>query len=454
MLVAVITALSIDQMHQQMQKANLADAFEWRLDYLTHIDLKELADLRSVISKPVIFTLRRKEEGGKYTGSEEQRLQEIQRLCLLSPDFFDLEWDLPSEFIAEICQKTKVIGSYHNFIKTPDLEKIYAQMQNQHFQQIKIATFAVSTLDQISLLCFLKKHSHRKNLTCISMGEYGRSSRVLGKIYGNALHYACIDQPLEKTGQMSLKELHEVYRFDTLNEKTEVYALLGDPIEQSIGHIWHNSYFQRKKINAVYIKLAVQKEELEELFLQAAFLNIKGFSVTMPLKQAVLPFLRSSLSSCNTITYDREYRGYNTDGIAVVEALEERIDLAYKKVLVLGAGGSARAIVPPLLEKKADVYVWARSKSFALNCKHLISKKEILDLPYEVLIHTTPVGMSPLENESLLTKEMIHKCVVVDLVYRPKETELLRLSRENGCVCIDGEEIYARQAMLQQEIWE
>jgi len=168
MLVAVITALSIDQMHQQMQKANLADAFEWRLDYLTHIDLKELADLRSVISKPVIFTLRRKEEGGKYTGSEEQRLQEIQRLCLLSPDFFDLEWDLPSEFIAEICQKTKVIGSYHNFIKTPDLEKIYAQMQNQHFQQIKIATFAVSTLDQISLLCFLKKnHTGVRTVFCI-----------------------------------------------------------------------------------------------------------------------------------------------------------------------------------------------------------------------------------------------------------------------------------------------
>jgi shikimate dehydrogenase len=249
-----------------------------------------------------------------------------------------------------------------------------------------------------------------------------------------------------------------------IDSKTGLYGIIGNPVRHSLSPAIHNNAFRRMGWNAVY--LAFEVKNLGEALAGFRALGIRGASITLPYKTAILPFLSEirgaavEIGAVNTIL-QREGKliGYNTDGSGAVEAVEERVDLKGMRVWLLGAGGTSRAIGYALRKKGCDLTIFNRSaekgKSLAdeLGCtfRPLSGLKEP---GADVLINATSVGMAPLDGESPVPKTCLDRgMVVMDIVYWPLKTRLLLEAEERGCRTIDGLEMLARQGAGQLEIW-
>lgn len=174
---------------------NKADGVEVRLDLFPSIDLSMVENFLQNSSCPVMLTLRRQLQGGKFQGSEAEREALIEQLLALKPSFFDLEYDMDPTFLHETIQKypqTKFIISYHHFEKTPvDLENIYPSLQvYAAAYSYKIAVMVSSTNQALKMLLFGKNHP---KVSVICMGERGEFARVLGPVMGNLVDYACVN---------------------------------------------------------------------------------------------------------------------------------------------------------------------------------------------------------------------------------------------------------------------
>jgi shikimate dehydrogenase len=217
-------------------------------------------------------------------------------------------------------------------------------------------------------------------------------------------------------------------------------------------------------LNAAY--LAFEVENLAEAVRGIRGLGIRGVSVTIPFKTQVFPFLdqvegvAGKIKAVNTITNEGgRLIGHNTDWCGALEALEEKIDLQDKRVILLGAGGAARAIAFGLKERGCQVFIHNRSMPKAADlAKELgfthrpMSFCEKLDA--DVLINATPLGMAPHDGESPIPPEILREgMTVMDIVYHPLRTKLLREAEERGCQTIDGLSMLARQGAAQLQIW-
>jgi shikimate dehydrogenase len=217
-------------------------------------------------------------------------------------------------------------------------------------------------------------------------------------------------------------------------------------------------------LNAVYLAFEVKNPAAAVAGIRE--LGIQGISVTIPLKTRVIPFLDGldgaarKIGAVNTISNrDGKLIGYNTDWQGGVEALEARVSLKGKRVILLGAGGAARAIAFGLKEKGCEVTIFNRSPEKAaelaqeLGFSHgplLFGEK----MDAEVLINATVVGMPPHEAESPCPREfLVEGMTVMDIVYRPLKTKLLQEAEDRGCRTINGLEMLARQGAAQIEIW-
>jgi 3-dehydroquinate dehydratase/shikimate dehydrogenase len=436
MLIGVISGPSFAQAKHQMEASlPYVDGLELRLDLLAD---DALCNLKALTPLPAIYTLR-----GKQLHQFESYLND-------EPPFCDIEWDTDPSLLHRIKTRypsIQLIGSYHNFHTIPhDLDGLFQQMQNPHFTHYKIAAYAHSTPDMLRLMRF----AIRSHATCIAMGEYGTPSRILGPVIGNAFNYASIEE--EPTlGRPSLQTLCQGYRYRHLNAHTQLFALLGDPIAHSLSPAFHNQQFQNT--NSVYIKLTVTPSELFSTLSQLQQLPFKGLSITRPLKEAILPFLNridptaQQIGAVNTILIQNGLHGFNTDAPGALRAIEKHLPLPNLRIALLGAGGSARAIAYEALRRGAQVTLFNRTFSRAqilaqsLHCQaaslHLLDQH-----PYDLLINTIPHDLS-----------LTPTSAVMDIRTSPKETPLLLQAKQNGHLCIYGEEMFIEQAKLQQEIW-
>lgn len=217
-------------------------------------------------------------------------------------------------------------------------------------------------------------------------------------------------------------------------------------------------------LNAVY--LAFEVKNLKEAIAGIRGLGIRGVSVTIPFKTEVIPFLdkvegvAGKIKAVNTIVNEEgTLTGHNTDWWGALEALEQKVDLKGKRVILLGAGGAARAIGFGLKERGSEIIISNRSsdrgKELAeeLSCIYQ-SLPSLEGLDADVLINATSVGMHPNDAESPLRKEFLKAgMTVMDIVYRPLRTKLLQEAEEQGCRTIDGLEMFVRQGGAQLEIW-
>lgn len=318
------------------------------------------------------------------------------------------------------------IHAFHDYEKTPDaLPSLLTKMRKTSADLYKIAVYARSSLD---LLRLLELSLNNPDLIAVSMGEIGSPSRVLAPVFGSPLMYAPLSlEEANAPGQIPLSDLVSIYGFRRLNPNTQIFALLGNPVAHSIGHLFHNEIFQKEKQNAVYVKIPVTKEEIGPFLAQAKYLKFCGFSITMPLKEAVLPFLdhiddeARQIGAVNTVVLqDGKHHGFNTDGKAALDALG---DVQRKKITLLGKGGAARAIAFEA-QKRGGV---------------------IVQQGYDILINCTPNPM-PISSDKI-----IPNTAVMDLSL--KETTLLHEARAKGCSVLNGHPMYVKQALMQQSLW-
>lgn len=254
----------------------------------------------------------------------------------------------------------------------------------------------------------------------------------------------------------------------TINGKTKVYGIIGNPVQHSMSPVMHNRAFAALGENCVYIPLPV--EDVAAGITGLKGLGIWGASVTIPHKEAVIPLLdhvdpvAARIGAVNTIVMveteqGRELHGSNTDWLGANRALEERLDLAGKQVVVLGAGGSAKAIGFGVLEAGAQVTICSRTESRGrslareLGCSWY-SLDQIDELVGDVLVNATSVGMAPNEAATLVQQKLLGTYrVVMDIVYAPLKTRLLVEAEAEGCTTVNGLEMLLYQGVAQFELW-
>jgi len=431
--------LSITDPQLLSQPLPLTDGIELRLDKFPSIDLPLLQRYIQTSPHKIMLTLR--------------ELPLSPALISLSPHFIDLRVESISEQTQDLMRSyphIQWILSYHNFSETPDLEPIYNKMIQTPASGYKIATMCNSSLDALRLLIFAKTHPH---VSAICMGEKGAFGRILGPIVGNQLNYAAFSKEQKAApGQYTVEELSQIYHFSSLNQETAIYALIGSPVTLSPGHIYHNNVFKTKNLNAVYVKIDLSQEELPLAIPLMKQLPFKGLSVTMPLKETILPFvdtidsITQTIGAVNTLRFEQtRISGTNTDYTGALAALQAKTSLAGKKVVILGAGGAARAIVYALKQAQAEVWVLNRTLDKA---KALAEQFQCffgaLPKKYDILIHC---GM-PIEEKKILPGTL-----AMDVVHTPKETSFLKIARERGCEIIYGEDMFVSQAAKQTKFW-
>lgn len=254
-----------------------------------------------------------------------------------------------------------------------------------------------------------------------------------------------------------------------INGTTRLFGVLGNPVAHSLSPAMHNAAFKNKGVNAVYVPLAVT--ELETAFQCLKALAFAGVSVTVPYKVAIMPLLdaidpvANKIGAVNTLLFKRkadgrlQCTGVNTDWIGANQALAEAIRLSGTAVLILGAGGAARAIGFGLREAGAQVFIHNRSQekgeqlAVQLDCPY-VAANELRDLRADVLINATSVGMQPNEEALPLEADLLSNFqVVMDIVYAPLETRLLREAAARGCKTVPGSTMLLYQATAQWRLW-
>ena len=426
-------------------------SLELRLDQFPSIDLDLIRSFLQRAPQPTLLTLRKSSQGGNFTGTEYEREVLIEKLLALRPPFFDLEYDMRPDFIRAMIEKhptTQFILSYHNFEAVPpDLERIYRSMQRYPVFCYKIAAMVRSTNEALKLLLFAKTDT---NVSAICMGKDGSFARVLGPVVGNLLGYACLDTPTAP-GQLPVQELTDIYHYPSLNRETAIYGLIGDPVEKSPGHLHHNAVFRKRGLNAVYVKMRVTPEELSEFIPLAKAIGVRGLSVTIPLKEKILPFLDevdSRVGAINTLLFDQgRIRGTNTDGRGALDAVEKKMAVRGKKVVLLGAGGAARGIAFEASARGAEVLVLNRTVQRAIELGYNAGGLDEVPPQYDILINCSPDPM-PIDPQKIRPKT-----IAMDVVYSPRETEFLKEALARECQIVYGEEMYLNQAALQTKFW-
>lgn len=457
------------------QVTPFADVIELRLDHWQHIDMPELSKLRDSITLPLIVTLRSEAQGGKFQGSEAERLTLMRQLMDLHPEYVDIETDVPIPFVAALKKQfphVLVIGSYHDFTETPaDLAKLFERIYHPIYDVTKFAVYANSSVDTLRLLIFSRHIAQTHRIAAMAMGEYGEISRILAPVMGSVFVYGSVNPEMAAApGQLTLQALTEIYRVHKLSAHTKLYALLGDPIQNSQGHHFHNQYFAEKKRDAVYVKLKVKTEHMAATLALLRQLPFYGFSVTMPHKLAITPLLdrlqqaAAQTQVVNTIhRVQDQYLGYNTDGAAVAEILSLHCkNLSGKAILILGAGGAAQAIAYSLHEHGAQVVLCNRTQERvselvarfgyqSLTFENLLAANT---LPYTAMINTLPVQAFEEQCAGWQIPSAKENQVAFEVTYQANPTPFLTLAALAGWHCISGEAMFVRQAQKQQKIWE
>ena len=332
-----------------------AKLVELRLDYIIgQVNLKRLLAERPC---PVVIAIRREADGGKWRGTEDERQMLLRAAIVDGVDYVDLEEDAAAAIRRY--GKTKRIVSHHDFRQTPeDLTSIYDRLAALDADVIKIATMANSPQDNLRMLRMVE--AAKIPMVGICMGDLGTPSRILCGRSGSPFSYASFHQErLMGPGQLSFDEMTNVYRYDSINKETTIYGLIADPIGHSLSSLVHNAALQTAGLNAVYVPFRVPAEHLDPFLVTARELGIHGLSVTIPHKEAVLrrttkfdPAVKG-IGAANTLVFEGDdVIGYNTDYRAAMDSLERAVHsqkslvggLQGKKVLLLGAGGVARAL--------------------------------------------------------------------------------------------------------------
>jgi 3-dehydroquinate dehydratase/shikimate dehydrogenase len=444
---------------------------EFRLDYLKQ-PLAALPKIHRFLEThqyvTAIGTCRRADNGGKFKGSLASQLDVLTKAHAAGCQIVDLELQsalkAKPEAIARLRSRAGLILSFHDFRATRNLDETLEKMLKIPADFYKVVTTATTLADNVAMVKFLQTQSGKHALIGLCMGEQGIISRVLSVRAGSVFTFGAVSADLKTApGQVSARDLRSIYRIDQVDTATRIYGVAGDPIEHSLSPVIMNTALRRENVNGVYLPL--HAKTLKDLIHCVREIPLHGLSITMPYKQAILPYLDNTdahtakIGACNTVVRGQEGKlyGFNTDAAGVVRPLEQRLSIENAKVLVLGAGGAARAAVFGLKERGAEVWILNRTsvkaQKLARQAKaRTIKRADLRKIAFDVIINATPVGMGNTRDCPLKDQE-IQARVVFDMVYDPVETHLLQVARAKGIAVIPGVEMFVQQAARQFEIW-
>jgi 3-dehydroquinate dehydratase/shikimate dehydrogenase len=447
---------------------------ELRLDFLAKaVDFKRLTPYKQC---PWVATLRRPADGGRFPGTEQER-QIILRQAIASGAFewVDLEVDV-APTIPRFGPVKRVI-SYHNLTETPEaLEEIYAGMLKLDGDVYKIAVLAQSPADVVRVLRL--QQAAPKPTVAFCLGDTGQPSRFLALKYGAPWIYAAFNKERGiAPGLPSMEDFRTTYPVRSLRPDTRVFGVVGDPVGHSYSPLLHNHLFQRMKVNAIYLPFRVQRGQFPQAVEAYNTIPVDGYSVTIPHKEAAAQVAREAelnvqvTKAANTLVRrdDGTFYAANTDYTAAIESLKAHLaerakdgpvtQLSQCAVLLLGAGGAARALAHALHREGAQLTITSRTFERSHDLAEEVKCKALdwharHSVYFDILINCTPVGMHPNVDEAPIHFSVLKPGVTVfDTVYTPETTLLIREARSRGCDTITGVDMFVRQAARQFELF-
>ncbi|MGB8323563.1 MAG: shikimate dehydrogenase [Candidatus Acidiferrum sp.] len=411
-----------------------------------------------------IATCRRRVGGGEFAGDAGAELFWLMKAREAGCQWCDLEVEtlreLPGKSVRGYSVPGKVLLSYHDFQKTPRLPKKLSLPERAGVDGMKVAGMARTIGDSVRLLRALRRSSR---VVAVPMGEVGIPARILALREGSALAYAPV-AAATAPGQVDLHDLKHLYRAHEITAETKVFGVIGAPIGHSLSPLLHNTGYVTSGKDAVFLPFLVEK--LHEFLNNAAELGVRGFSVTLPHKTSIFRYLdeceplAQKIGAVNTVTVQKNgsLYGSNTDYLGLLRALEKKTELRGSRVVILGAGGSARAAAFAVAKRGGEVLVCARRSSEAKKLARavggsVIGRNALSHTRVDALLNATPVGMHPHAEVSPLRSSELNCSLVMDLIYRPMQTKLLRMAAARGMATVSGAEMFVAQGVAQWELW-
>lgn len=455
------------------ERAGRIGLVELRLDGLAPGELDvagALADRRL----PVIVTCRPVWEGGAFNGSEADRLRVLSDAARLGAEFVDIEMDAETRTpgaVAELAAghrgQTRIIVSHHHF--TPGVPKdLAARVRVMRAcadalgtgSVTKIAIMAERPRDCATLRRAVYGDGMSAGSIAIAMGPAGLLSRLLPAKFSTEWTYVGAAAP----GQLSANDVITRFRVGEASLSTRVFGVAGLPIGHSASPAMHAAAFAAAGIDAVFVPVATA--DAAELLDIADALDFEGLSITAPLKSHVFgrPHVHvdadgRAIGAINTLRRRAGdgWDGRNFDAPAFRAALDEMaLDLTGQRVVVLGAGGAARAAVRELLAMGAAVEIAARNRANAASLTEELGTAVALWPPsgrVALVVNATPVGTSPHVRDTPIVAGSLQADVAYDLVYNPEDTQFLKDARAAGAWTIGGLDMLVAQASRQFEWW-
>ena len=510
-LAVPISAKSLNEAEEQIKAASSvgAEILELRTDFLVHLSvdlaLQVINAARQLApSLPIIVTCRDYHQGGALRHSNQLRADVLAAAVRAGADFIDVEYD---NFLSDAIRgkislalsagaNARLILSAHNFqTKFKNIKKLYWEIVNASTGVIpKLVYSAHHINDCFDILDLL--HDSKGDLIAFCMDEPGFITRVLAKKLNGFVSFASIDEKTATApGQPTVRQLKDIYRWDSINADTELYGVIGSPISHSLSPAVHNACFAEAGLNKVYLPLLVAGGQQEfNAFMDNCFsrtwLNFRGFSVTIPHKENALNYVKSKqgvvdplaekIGAVNTfvigdstceaenrklkIENNKSIRAYNTDCAAALDSITsalgiDRAGLKKMPVAIIGAGGVARAIVAGLADVKAKIKIYNRTVERAKKLAHefkcdYAGLDDLRKLKAKLVINCTSIGMHPNVNAAPVDVKFLNKDMAVfDTVYNPAETLLLKQAKQIGCRTISGLDMFINQAAEQFKLF-
>jgi len=454
-----------------MMQAEIQEAFkqgakiiELRLDFLSkQPDFKRLLRDRPC---PLIATFRRASDGGRWAGTEPQRITLIRNAIVAGFDFVDVEHDVIDQ-IPRFGQCQRIV-SYHNPHEVPaNLEEIYQQMCTKDVDLVKIAVTAQNVSDNLRVLALLKNPP--KPTVAFCMGDLGTCSRLLALRMGSPIAYGAFNKERQiAPGIFSFRDLQQVYQVESITPETKVFGVIGDPVSHSLSPLIHNAALRHLGINAMYLPFRVPRGELAAFVEGFRAIPVHGYSVTIPQKEAAAKLAENkdaqveAMGAANTlIAIETGFRAATTDAQAALDSLRASLPtpLTSRRVLILGAGGVGRTIAHALHKEHVTVFVTNRTEergqalATEIGCK-FVDWQARHHVDCDTVINCTSVGMHPNVDESPFHHSSLDpELFIFDTIYNPETTKLIRDARERGCQVLTGVDMFVRQAGLQFQMF-
>ncbi|MBO4404258.1 MAG: shikimate dehydrogenase [Treponema sp.] len=483
-----LTGKTIAENLQTLKKyRQYIDMAELRADFLEDDEKLYVRKFPRLAGLPSILTVRRKIDGGQFDEGEASRTIIFGKALSFAGedsqdnfDYVDFEEDfrVPSLQDAVHAFGTKIIRSVHD-MKNP-VRNLRERLESLNASGVEIPkiAFMPHSLKDVQDLFEQAQGLKDFNHILVAMGPLGTPSRILGSKLKNFLTYT---SPSETTGNLSCLShldpvtLNDVYHFRNITESTELFGITGWPLSATSSPEVHNKAYAEKKLDCVYIPF--RSEKFYDALSFATAVGIKGFSVTIPHKESaakeadIVDEKVSAIGASNTMVFkDGKWFAYNTDAPGFARSLLEFTglkNLKHKKVSVIGAGGASRGIVYALSELGAKVCIFNRTLSKA---KELAVKYgfdyALLDTASadkikkysDIIIQTTSKGMgekgpSNSENDPIYFYDFSGKELLLDIVYHPAVTPVMKRASESGCKVLNGYDMLKYQAYEQFKLF-